>query len=234
MSKKTNRILSIATGLIVTIAFVLVAGGGAESESVAPNQDEQKQTQPRQAANPENAETAVLAGGCFWGVEAVFERLHGVIDVQSGYSGGDESTASYYTVTSGRTGHAESVEIVYDPEVIDYEVLLDVFFSVAHDPTQLNYQGPDHGPQYRSAIFFSNPEQERVAKEFIEKLEDEGSFRDPIVTEVAELDAFYPAEDYHQDFMERNPSHPYIVYWDIPKIDHLEKTFPELLADQND
>ena len=227
MSNKSNRIFFIAAGLFVTIAFILVAGAGAETETTTPDRVEGKPL-----VNRDGAETAVLAGGCFWGVEAVFERLHGVIDVQSGYSGGDESTASYYMIGTGRTGHAESVEIIYDPEVINYEVLLDVFFTVAHDPTQLNYQGPDHGTQYRSAIFFSSPEQERVAKEFIAKLEDEGSYRDPIVTEVAELDAFYAAEDYHQDFMARNPQHPYIVYWDLPKINHLEKAFPELLSEK--
>ena len=228
MSSKSNRVILIASGLVVAIAFVLVAGAGAESDTSNPDRVEGT------LVKSEGMETAVLAGGCFWGVEAVFERLNGVIDVQSGYSGGDESTASYYTVTSGRTGHAESVEIIFDPDIIAYEVLLDVFFKAAHDPTQLNFQGPDRGTQYRSAIFFSSPEQERVAKEFITMLEDEGSYHGPIVTEVAELDEFYAAEEYHQDFMVKNPQHPYIVYWDIPKIEHLERSFPDLLASRGE
>lgn len=174
--------------------------------------------------------TAVLAGGCFWGMEGVFERLRGVKDVVSGYSGGDQSTAHYQIVGTGRTGHAESIRMTYDPSQISYGTLLKVFFSVAHDPTQLNYQGPDHGPQYRSAIFYADEEQRRIAQEYIRTLERAKVFDKPVVTQVVALKAFYPAEDYHQDFMDKNPNYPYIVYWDIPKVRHLEEEYPKLLA----
>ena len=150
----------------------------------------------------------------------------------SGYSGGIAETASYYKVAGGGTDHAESVRVVYDPEVIDYETLLEVFFSVAHDPTQLNFQGPDVGPQYRSAIFYANEAQMEAAKEYIRKLESSGMYKKPIVTEVVPLEAFYDAEESHQDFMKLNPNHGYIVYWDKPKIDHLKKEFPHLLAEE--
>ncbi len=173
---------------------------------------------------------AVFAGGCFWGVEAVFEQLEGVVDVQSGYSGGKAETASYYVVGSGSTGHAEAVEILFDPEKISYRTLLEVFFTVAHDPTQYNYQGPDHGPQYRSAIFYSGRKQKSEVQNMIRKLEREKLYDAPIVTEVAPLDRFYPAEEYHQDFMRLHPYHPYIVHWDRPKIVHLMEAYPGLLA----
>jgi peptide-methionine (S)-S-oxide reductase len=173
--------------------------------------------------------TAVLAGGCFWGMEGVFERLEGVKDVVSGYSGGDASTAHYEIVGTGRTGHAESIRIVYDPTRISYGTLLKVFFSVAHDPTELNYQGPDHGSQYRSAIFYANEEQKRVAEQYIRSLDRAKVFGKPIVTQVVPLKAFYPAEDYHQDFMDKNPNYPYIVYWDLPKVKELKQEYPQLL-----
>jgi peptide-methionine (S)-S-oxide reductase len=175
-------------------------------------------------------ETAVLAGGCFWGMEGVFERLKGVHDVVSGYSGGDKATAKYNIVGSGRTGHAESVQIEYDPSLISYGTLLKVFFSVAHNPTELNYQGPDHGTQYRSAIFYTDEEQKRIAMEYISILNAARVYEKPIVTEVVPLKAFYKAEAYHQDFMEENPDHPYIVYWDLPKIATLKEHFPDLIA----
>ena len=175
-------------------------------------------------------QTAVLAGGCFWGIEAVFERINGVLDVVSGYTGGEQSTARYEMVGRGSTGHAESVQIKYDPTKVSYGTLLKVFFSVAHDPTQLNYQGPDHGPQYRSAIFYANAEQKRVAEEYILKLGQARVYPGRIVTQVVPLKAFYPAEDYHQDFMAKNPDYPYIVYWDLPKVRQLQQDWPELLA----
>jgi peptide-methionine (S)-S-oxide reductase len=177
-------------------------------------------------------ETAVLAGGCFWGMEAVFERLAGVLDVVSGYSGDRADTATYQTVSSGKTGHAESVRIVFDPNIVSFETLLEVFFNVAHDPTQLNFQGPDVGTQYRSVIFYANDEQKQTAERVIEKLDAGGRFEKAIVTEVVPLTEFYPAEDYHQDFMRRHPGHPYIAYWDVPKIKHLEEAYPELLKEQ--
>jgi peptide-methionine (S)-S-oxide reductase len=182
------------------------------------------------AASGGGTQTAVLAGGCFWGIEGVFERLKGVTDVVSGYSGGEKSTAHYEMVGSGTTGHAESVKITFDPSRISFGMLLEVFFAVAHDPTQLNYQGPDHGTQYRSAIFYANREQKRMAEEYIAKLEAVRAFPAKIVTQVAPLKAFYPAEDYHQNFMDRNPEYPYIVYWDWPKVRRFEETFPDLLA----
>ena len=150
----------------------------------------------------------------------------------SGYSGGEAGTANYQAVGTGTTGHAESVRIIFDPELIAFDVLLEVFFNVAHDPTQLNYQGPDIGSEYRSAVFFASDEQKQITDRYIKKLEAKGTFRKPIVTQVAPLEAFYPAEDYHQDFMRLNPRHPYIVYWDVPKVAHLEKAYPELLMER--
>ena len=174
--------------------------------------------------------TAVFAGGCFWGVEGVFERLNGVVDVESGYSGGEEKTARYELVSMGNTGHAETVRIVYDPSRVSFGTLLKVFFSVAHDPTQLNSQGPDVGTQYRSAVFYATAEQKRVVEEYIRALDKSGVFKKKIVTQVVPLKEFFPAEDYHQDFVEKNPNYPYVVYWDLPKIAHLEKEFPDLLV----
>ncbi|MGH0053893.1 MAG: bifunctional methionine sulfoxide reductase B/A protein [Sphaerochaetaceae bacterium] len=178
----------------------------------------------------DETQTAVFAGGCFWGVEAVFEQLQGVLAVDSGYAGGEAETADYHTVSSGKTGHAESVRIIYDPKQIDYTTLLDVFFTVAHDPTQLNYQGPDRGTQYRSAVFYENEDQREQVEAYIDALEKRDLYTDAIVTEVSPLKTFYSAEDYHQDFLRRNLSHPYIARWDIPKLEDLEMEFPELLA----
>jgi peptide-methionine (S)-S-oxide reductase len=175
-------------------------------------------------------ETAVLAGGCFWGIEGVFERLKGVESVVSGYSGGDRLTAQYEMVGSGTTGHAESVQIRYDAGQISYGTLLKVFFSVAHDPTQLNYQGPDHGTQYRSAIFYNSPTQKASAEAYIASLGKAGVYKAKIVTEVTALKAFYPAEAYHQHFLTLNPDNPYIAYWDLPKIEALKKAYPQLVA----
>ena len=175
-------------------------------------------------------DTAVLAGGCFWGMEGVFERLIGVQSVVSGYSGGERNTAQYEMVGSGTTGHAESIQINYDPAVISYGTLLKVYFSVAHDPTQLNYQGPDYGTQYRSAIFYNSPAQKASAEAYIASLGKAGVFKGKIVTEISALKAFYPAEAYHQHFLTLNPDNPYIAYWDMPKIEALKKTYPQLVA----
>lgn len=188
---------------------------------------------PDPAVDPKPAtpglQTAVLAGGCFWGVEAVFERLTGVSNVVSGFAGGNKATAHYEIVSSGATGHAESVQITYDPAQISYGTLLKVFFAVAHDPTELNRQGPDEGTQYRSSIFYATPEQKTVAEDYIRQLDAARLFRRPIVTTVVPLQGFYPAEAYHQHFLDRNPTYPYIVYNDLPKLDQLKKDFPELL-----
>src|SRR5471030_314477 len=172
---------------------------------------------------------AVLAGGCFWGVEAVFEHLKGVTDVVSGYAGGSANTAHYEMVGTGRTGHAESVQIAYDPSQISYGKLLQVYFSVAHNPTELNRQGPDEGTQYRSAIFYQSEEQKRVAEDYIQQLTEAKVFRSPIVTKVAALPEFYPAEEYHQNFIQRNPDNAYVIYNDLPKLSQLKKRFPKLV-----
>ncbi len=173
-------------------------------------------------------QTAVFAGGCFWGVEGVFEHVKGVSQVVSGYAGGSTVKPSYEQVSSGTTGHAESVRISYDPSRISYGQLLKVFFSVAHDPTELNRQGPDTGTQYRSAIFFANDEQKRVAEAYIAQLQAARTFPRPIVTQVAPLKAFYAAEAYHQHYLELNPNQPYIVINDLPKIAKLKRQFPAL------
>ncbi len=182
------------------------------------------------AASAKGPQTAVFAGGCFWGVEAVFRHVKGVTSAVSGYAGGTVKNPSYEDVGSGRTGHAESVEVTYDPAQVSYGQLLVVFFSVAHDPTQLNRQGPDHGTQYRSAIFYTNDEQKRVAQAYIDQLAQAKTFGRPIVTQVAALPAFYPAEDYHQNYLALHTTQPYIVYNDLPKLDALRKEFPTLYA----
>jgi peptide-methionine (S)-S-oxide reductase len=173
-------------------------------------------------------DTAVFAGGCFWGIEAVFEHVRGVENAASGYAGGQADSPSYEEVSSGETGHAESVRVIYDPAVVSYGKLLQVFFSVAHDPTELNRQGPDVGTQYRSAIFYRNEMQRREAAAYIDQLATAKSFSRPIVTQVTALDKFYMAEGYHQDYMAHHPTQPYIVYNDAPKVEHLKKSFAYL------
>lgn len=172
-------------------------------------------------------QTAVFGAGCFWGVQAVFQHVEGVTEAVSGYAGGTAETADYRLVSTGRTEHAEVVEVTYDPEVIGYGELLHILFSVVHDPTQLNYQGPDHGPQYRSAIFPVTAEQEEMARAYIGQLDATGVYGAPVVTTIEDLTAFHPAETYHQDFLALNPSHPYIVRWDLPKLVNLKAVFPD-------
>jgi peptide-methionine (S)-S-oxide reductase len=181
------------------------------------------------AKTEKGPQTAVFAGGCFWCTEVVFEQLQGVSDVVSGYAGDTKQTAKYDLVSSGRTKHAESIQIKYDPSKISYGQLLKVFFAAAHDPTQLNRQGPDHGPQYRSAIFYASDEQKRVAEAYIQQLTAAKAFDKPIVTQVAPLTAFYAAEQYHQDFVKRNPSHGYVVVNALPKIKKVKQYFPALV-----
>jgi peptide-methionine (S)-S-oxide reductase len=183
---------------------------------------------PLAAAKP--SQTVVLAGGCFWGVQAVFQHVKGVISATSGYSGGDANTAHYEMVSTGGTGHAESVKIVYDPSQITYGRILKIFFSVAHDPTELNRQGPDSGTQYRSAIFFGNEDQRKIAEAYIAQLNASHFFSRPIVTQVVPLKAFYAAESYHQDYAARHPDDPYIVFNDAPKVSHLLQQFPNIYA----
>jgi peptide-methionine (S)-S-oxide reductase len=172
--------------------------------------------------------TIVFAGGCFWGIEGVFEHVKGVKDAVSGYAGGNKITAHYEIVSTGRTGHAESVKVTYDPSQVTFGKLLQVFFSVAHDPTELNRQGPDEGTQYRSAIFYSTDDERKVAEAYIQQLNDAKLFKHKIVTQLTRLDQFYPAEDYHQHYLEHNPTQPYIAYNDLPKLRDLKKQFPEL------
>ena len=179
-------------------------------------------------ATTKGEQTAVLAGGCFWGIEAVFEHVKGVANVTSGYSGGDARTAHYEMVSTDKTGHAESVRITYDPSQITYGQLLKLFFAVAHDPTELNRQGPDTGTQYRSAIFYSNEEQKRIALAYINQLNQAKVFERPIVTQVAALNSFYQAESYHQDYAARHPNDAYIVVNDLPKVANLRQQFPNL------
>lgn len=178
-------------------------------------------------------DTAVLAGGCFWGIEAVFEHVKGVIDVVSGYSGGRKEDAEYELVVTSTTGHAESVQLTFDPSVVSYETLLKVFFAVAHNPTELNRQGPDVGPQYRSAIFYGNEEQKKAADSTIAALTKAKRYANPVVTEVTPLKAFYQAEAYHQDYARYHPNEPYIVYNDAPKVEHLRDAFPELYRESS-
>ena len=182
---------------------------------------------PAAPARPDATQTAVLAGGCFWGVEGVFERMRGVRGVVSGYAGGDPSAATYEKVGTGRTGHAESVQITFDPDEVSYADILRVFFSVAHDPTQLNRQGPDTGTQYRSAIFYTSDAQRDLARSYIAELDESGRFSRAIVTRVDPLEAFYPAENYHQDFIAKNPRNPYVVINDLPKIRELKRLYPQ-------
>jgi peptide-methionine (S)-S-oxide reductase len=177
---------------------------------------------------PHGSQTAVLAGGCFWGVAGLFERVKGVSDVVSGFSGGDKSTAHYERVSEGDTGHAESVKITFDPSQVSYGQLLKLFFAVAHNPTELNRQGPDSGTQYRSAIFYADEEQKKVAEAYIKALDEAHVYKRPIVTQVVPLKGFYAAEGYHQQFLDHNPTYPYIVVNDLPKIAALKKEFPEM------
>ncbi|MGI8787657.1 MAG: peptide-methionine (S)-S-oxide reductase MsrA [Pyrinomonadaceae bacterium] len=193
-----------------------------------PVNNSQPKPLPTPATTAKGEQTAVFAGGCFWGLEAVFEHIKGVSDVVNGYSGGAAKTADYETVSTGTTGHAESVKIIYDPSQVSYEQLLKVFFSVAHDPTELNRQGPDTGTQYRSAIFYTNDEQKQLAENYIAELTKTKTFSKLIVTQVVPLEAFYKAEDYHQNYLDNHPDQPYIVVNDKPKVENLQKQFPAL------
>ena len=184
------------------------------------------------AAQRAQQQTAVFAGGCFWGVQAVFKHVNGVVDATSGYAGGSAATAEYETVSTGKTGHAESVKVTFDPARISYGQLLRVFFSVAHDPTQLNRQGPDTGTQYRSAIFYANEEQRRTAEGYIAQLHDAKAFARPIVTQVVPLQGFYAAESYHQDYARLHPHDLYIMINDAPKVVHLRERFPDIYVDK--
>jgi peptide-methionine (S)-S-oxide reductase len=205
------------------LAIALVAAFGCTAQSKFPD----PATDEPQAAT-KGQQTAVFAGGCFWGIQTVFKHTKGVISSTSGYAGGSTKNPSYEQVSTGSTGHAESVKVVFDPSQITYGQLLKVFFSVAHDPTELNRQGPDSGTQYRSAIFFTDPEQQKVAKAYIDQLNGAKVYKHAIVTQVSPLAAFYNAEDYHQDYAELHPDQPYIYINDLPKLDALKKKYPDL------
>lgn len=206
------------------LTFSMLIGGGALAETA------KLIPAPAMEAPAESGatQTLVLAGGCFWGVQGVFQHVKGVQSAVSGYAGGAADTAQYETVSTGRTGHAESVEITYDPRVVSTGQLLRVFFSVAHDPTERDRQGPDAGTQYRSAIFTTSASQMALVKSYIAQLDQAGAFDQPIATKVAPLDGFYPAESYHQDYLTLHPGNPYIAYNDKPKVDNLKRLFPSL------
>lgn len=223
-----TKLAHLAAAAVTAIAAGAFFSGRASAEQAV------KLPPPAQdiAAAADNAETAVFAGGCFWGVQAVFQHTRGVLNAVSGYAGGDAATAKYGLVGTGRTGHAESVQVTYDPRQVTYGKLLQVFFSVAHDPTMLNRQGPDAGTQYRSAIFHKDEQQKRIAQAYIAQLEKAKKFPSRIVTQVAPLTAFYPAETYHQDYATLHPQQPYIAMFDLPKIENLRLVFPDVYRDK--
>ena len=228
-----GKLLSI-TGAVALSAWVLLGGSAAAEKAVklpAPALD----TPAAASATTASRETAVFAGGCFWGVQAVFQHTQGVLNAVSGYAGGSKASASYNLIGSGRTGHAESVQVTYDPKQVSYGKLLQIYFSVAHDPTQLNRQGPDSGTQYRSAIFYQDAHQKQVAERYITQLDAAKVFPAKIVTQLTPLApplAFYPAEAYHQDYATLNPRQPYIARFDLPKIANLKTMMPELYRDK--
>jgi peptide-methionine (S)-S-oxide reductase len=223
-------VLSLGIALLTAVSCSKI--GNSIETVAAESKDNPANTQPIVSATPaktaKGEQTAVFAGGCFWGLEAVFEHVKGVSDVMSGYSGGTKQTADYETVSGGETRHAESVKITYDSSQVSYEQLLKVFFAVAHDPTELNRQEPDTGTQYRSAIFYSNDAQKRAAENYIAEMTKAKTFAKPIVTQIVPLDAFYKAEDYHQDYLAHHPTQAYIVAYDQPKVENLRKQFPDL------
>jgi peptide-methionine (S)-S-oxide reductase len=218
-----------AFGLVMVVGFAVAFF--AKPGKAAAKQPIPAAAEDAPLAGAPGKATAVFAGGCFWGTQSVFERVKGVLDTTAGYAGGSASTATYDQVTTETTGHAESVKVVYDPSKISYGQLLRIFFSVAHDPTELNRQGPDVGTSYRSAIFYENDDQMRIAKAYIAQLDQARVFPRPIVTEVTPLKGFYSAEQYHQDYALHNPDNPYILVCDRPKIEALKAQFPELFVD---
>ena len=222
------RPLLFAMLILAGVAFLSWRTANSHDGRANPNAPFPKPTVDSPLVSAKAKETAVLSGGCFWGVQAVFEHLKGVISSTSGYSGGAAGTAHYEEVSAGTTGHAESVKVVFDPSQISYGQILMIFFSVAHNPTELNRQGPDEGTQYRSSIFYATEEQKKIASAYIAQLNAAKTFSSSIVTQVVPLRAFYPAEDYHQDYLKRHTYEPYIVINDLPKLDHLKKEFPDL------
>jgi peptide-methionine (S)-S-oxide reductase len=220
MSRSRFNRLSAAIGALAMTAFVIAPALSAEDAVVIPAPASDIQAS-------DGLQMVVVSGGCFWGVQGVFQHIAGVASAVSGYAGGSKATANYETVSTGTTGHAESVQIKYDPKQISYGKILQIFFSVAHDPTQLNRQGPDSGTQYRSAIFTTTEEQKKVADAYITQLNAAKVYKKPIVTKVGALEGFFPAEGYHQDYLTLHPNQPYIAYNDIPKVENLKKLFAE-------
>ena len=216
------------TFLTTILLLASIACNTVSSSSETVNLKDLAPQASAEANVPKGEQTAIFAGGCFWGVEAVFENLKGVKDAKSGYTGGDAKSANYDAVSGGATRHAEAVVVTYDPQQITYSQLLAVFFTVAHDPTELNRQGPDVGPQYRSAIFYTDAEQKKLAEEYIAAIDKSARFKSKLVTQVVALEKFYDAEAYHQNYLVRNPRQPYIVQHDMPKLEDLKKKFPEL------
>jgi peptide-methionine (S)-S-oxide reductase len=223
-----GKVLAFVTAAVVVVAIMgIFSGAKAAGRSPIPAAVSDVPLAPKPAH-----ETAVFAGGCFWGTQSVFERVKGVVDTTVGYSGGSADTATYAQVTTETTGHAESIKVVYDPSKITYGQLLRIFFSVAHDPTQLNRQGPDVGTSYRSAIFYENDEQKKIAQAYIAQLDAAHIFPKAIVTEVTPLKGFYTAEEYHQHYADNNPGNPYILVCDRPKVEALKQQFPELFVER--
>jgi len=223
--RPTQLLAVLVLGVVGMMALRAPLFGAESAVVIAPP----KVDNPKAAGAPQ---TAVLAGGCFWGVQGVYEHVRGVKNVLAGYAGGDRATAQYETVSSGGTGHAESVKITFDPAQISYGQILQIAFSVVHDPTELNRQGPDVGTQYRSAIFYADEAQKKIAEAYISQLDQAHVFAKPIVTRLESLKGFYPAEDYHQDYLLHHPSNPYIAFNDLPKVENLKSTFPALYSDQ--
>ncbi len=217
-------------GAAVLLSGVSAFTAGRAPASISPPPVNWPAPEAQQAPTTASLDTAIFAGGCFWGVEAVFEHMKGVKYAESGYAGGHVASPNYGQVSAGSTGHAEAVRVVYDPAEVSYGTLLQIFFAVAHDPTQLNRQGPDVGTQYRSAVFYRNADQQKAVESYISKLTSAKVFSRPIVTQVVPLDKFYLAEAYHQDYLVRHPNQPYIVINDAPKLEHLKKDFPQLYA----
>jgi len=217
---------------LLLIAIGCTLAGSSASSPITANVADVAPTPNRLASPAKALQTAVFAGGCFWGVEAVFEHVKGAMDVRSGYAGGTKETAEYERVSDGDTGHAESVKVTYDPSKVSYVQLLTVFFSVAHDPTEVDRQGPDRGKQYRSAIFYVNDEQKKLATDYIDAINKSTALSKPVATEVSALKEFYEAEAYHQDYLKDHLTEPYIVYNDLPKLEALKKKFPELYVEK--
>ncbi len=224
-SLPSRRLIDLIGGSILALTLLAVAGLSARAAEEATVIPAPAVDLPPAAAG--QLQTAVLAGGCFWGVQAVFQHVKGVESAVSGYAGGEQATAHYEMVGTGRTGHAESVKITFDPRVISYGQILRIYFSVAHDPTQINRQGPDYGPQYRSAIFSSDEAQLAVARNYISQLDQAHVFKRSVATKLEPLRGFYPAEAYHQDYLVLHPANPYIVFNDLPKLDNLKRLFPD-------